>query len=43
MNIKISSHETNDNVDVNNCSITGVIFENNKFRLVFAPTINHLQ
>ena len=42
MNIKISSQENNDKVDVNNCSITGVILENNKFKLVFAPTINHL-
>jgi len=42
MNIKISSKENNDKIDINNCSISGAILENNKFKLIFASYIDHL-
>jgi hypothetical protein len=42
MNINISSKENNDKIDINNCSITGAIFKNNKFKLIFASNIDHL-
>jgi broad specificity phosphatase PhoE len=42
MNIKILPKDNNDNIYINNCSITGVKYENNKFTLVFSSNIEHL-
>lgn len=39
---KISSQNTENKIDVNNCSITGAIYKDNIFQLVFPPDITHL-
>ncbi|MBM4225519.1 MAG: histidine phosphatase family protein [Gammaproteobacteria bacterium] len=39
---KITQQNTENKIDVNNCSITGIIYKNNKFQLVFPPNTMHL-